>query len=268
MTRPLHLSRRAFVTAAGSLAALHAGGVALPHYSRAASRPQFTHGVQSGDVDMSSGMIWTRADRPSRVSFEISTAESFADATRLADLDALPETDFAVKRLVEGLASDQDIFYRMQLTDLAESSLTSEPVVGRFRTAPASRRNIRFAWSGDTAGKGWGIDETGMLTYSTIAGHAPDFFLHSGDTIYADGAMKDEVAFPDGSKWVNVVLTDEKRKVAETLDEFRGQWKYNLMDRHVRALCATCPTFYQWDDHEVVDNWSDSRIWPVTTATR
>jgi alkaline phosphatase D len=55
------------------------------------------------------------------------------------------------------------------------------------------------------------------------------------------------------------VLIDEKRKVAETLDEFRGQWKYNMMDEHVRAMNAVCPTFFQWDDHEVVNNWSDSK---------
>ncbi|TIP37418.1 alkaline phosphatase D family protein, partial [Mesorhizobium sp.] len=71
-----------------------------------------------------------------------------------------------------------------------------------------------------------------------------------GDTIYADGPMKDEVDLPGGSKWKNNVLIDEKRKVAETLDEYRGQWKYNMMDRNVLGLNAICPTFYQWDDHE------------------
>lgn len=63
----------------------------------------------------------------------------------------------------------------------------------------------------------------------------------------------------DGSKWVNKVVTEEKSKVAETLDEFRGQWKYNLMDEHVLALNAVCPTFFQWDDHEVINNWSASK---------
>ena len=84
----------------------------------------------------------------------------------------------------------------MTLVDLSDVNAVSEPIVGRFRTAPASKRNVRFAWSGDTAGQGWGIDETGMLTYATMARHTPDFFLHSGDTIYADGAMKDEVELP------------------------------------------------------------------------
>ena len=208
---------------------------------------------------MSSGMVWARADRPSRVMFEVSTTESFANATKFPTLNALPDSDLAVKRLIDGLPADQDIFYRLQLADLSDINTTSEPMTGRFRTAPSSRRDIRFAWSGDTAGQGWGIDETGMKTYSTMARHTPDFFIHSGDTIYADGAMNDEVELKDGSKWKNTVLIDEKRKVAETLNEFRGQWKYNLMDSHVRELNAICPTFFQWDDHEVVNNWSDSK---------
>jgi alkaline phosphatase D len=70
--------------------------------------------------------------------------------------------------------------------------------------------------------------------------------------------MTDTVDLPDGSIWRNTVLIDEKRKVAETLDEFRAQWKYNMMDDHVLAMNAVCPTFFQWDDHEVVNNWSDS----------
>jgi alkaline phosphatase D len=43
------------------------------------------------------------------------------------------------------------------------------------------------------------------------------------------------------------------------MDEFRGQWKYNLLDAHVRGLAATTPTFFQWDDHEVTNNWSPSK---------
>ncbi|WP_157016568.1 alkaline phosphatase D family protein [Mesorhizobium xinjiangense] len=259
MKSTANITRRSLLATAGAAGIVGASGLAMPFYSRANQRPSFTHGVQSGDVDMNSGMIWTRADRPARVTFEVSTAESFANPTRLAALDALPENDFAVKRLLEDLPADQDIFYRMVAADLSDMNATSEPIVGRFRTAPASRRNVRFAWSGDTAGQGWGIDETGMLTYATMAKHTPDFFLHSGDTIYADGAMQDEIELKDGTKWVNTVLIDEKRKVAETLDEYRGQWKYNMMDEHCRALNAVCPTFFQWDDHEVVNNWSDSK---------
>ncbi len=255
MTRLIRPTRRAVL--AGSTA--FAASLALPSLSRAASRPVFTHGVQSGDVDTSSGMIWTRTDRPARIAMEVSTTESFKDARRLASMDAIPNGDLSVKRLIDALPSDQEIFYRFIATDLSDTNAVSEPLVGRFRTAPMSRRNIRFAWSGDTAGQGWGIDAEGMATYATMAKHQPDFFIHSGDTVYADGPMEDEVELKDGTLWKNLVLPDEKRKVAETLDEFRAQWKYNLLDEHVRAMNASVPTFMQWDDHEVVNNWSDSK---------
>ena len=73
-------------------------------------------------------------------------------------MDALPESDFAAKLLAEGLPSGQDIFYRVRFQDLNDVNAVSEPVVGRFRTAPAGRRDVSFVWSGDTAGQGWGID--------------------------------------------------------------------------------------------------------------
>ncbi|MDW4498225.1 alkaline phosphatase D family protein [Sulfitobacter sp. D35] len=248
-------TRRAILAGTSAFAAT----LAMPSLSRAAQRPAFTHGVQSGDVDTGSGMIWTRVDRPARIMMEVSTTETFEDARRLTPMDALPESDFAIKRLVEGLPSDQEIFYRFVAADLSDPTVTSESITGRFRTAPNARRDIRFAWSGDTAGQGWGIDPEGMLTYATMSGHRPDFFIHSGDTVYADGPMEDEVSLPDGGTWTNALLIPEKRKVAETLDEFRGQWKYNMMDAHVRAMNAEVPVFMQWDDHEVVNNWSDAK---------
>ncbi|WP_172329566.1 alkaline phosphatase [Mangrovicoccus sp. HB161399] len=249
------LSRRSVLSGGTVLAA----SLAMPAISRADDRPVFTHGVQSGDVTANSGMIWTRVNMPSRVFVEVSTTESFSNAVKLPPMNALPGSDLAIKRMVEGLPSDQDIFYRFTAADLSSLNALSEQMTGHFRTAPTSRRSVRFTWSGDTAGQGYGIDEDGMLTYATMAKYEPDFFLHSGDTIYADGAMQEETVKDGQLIWKNAVLIDEKRKVAETLDEYRGQWKYNLMDRHVQALNASVPTFFQWDDHEVVNNWSDSK---------
>ena len=91
-------------------------------------------------------------------------------------------------------------------------------------------------WSGDTAGQGWGInpDLGGMTIYEAMRRLAPDFFIHSGDTIYADGPSA-ERKLPDGTIWRNLV-TEDKSKVAETLDEFRGNYRYNLLDDNLRAL--------------------------------
>ena len=134
-SRPLRISRRRLLaTGAGAIVA---SGLPLPAFSQAAARPVFTHGVQSGDVDAASGMVWTRVDRPARVMMEYATTESFRDPVRLPPVTALPDSDLAVKRLIEGLPSDQDVFYRLVAADLSDINLVSEPIVGRFRTAPA-----------------------------------------------------------------------------------------------------------------------------------
>jgi len=235
MARTL-LSRRS-VLRGMSASTLAASGVFRSGISRAADRPMLTHGVQSGDVDMSSAVVWARADRPSRLHFEIATSDSFKDVLRAVWIDALPESDFTGKLSFEGLPTGQDFFFRVIAQSHAEPALRGEAAVGHFRTAPADRRDISFVWSGDTCGQGWGIDEArgGMKTYATMLKYRPGFFLHNGDTIYADGPIAAEVKLPDGSLWKNVVM-EEKAKPAETLAEFRANYKYNLIDANLRAF--------------------------------
>jgi alkaline phosphatase D len=94
-----------------------------------------------------------------------------------------------------------------------------------------------------------------MRIYDTMRRLEPDFFIHSGDTIYADNPVPAEIQLPDGKIWKNVT-TEAKSKVAETLEEFRGNFLYNLMDDNVRRFNASVPQIWQWDDHEVHNNWS------------
>jgi alkaline phosphatase D len=98
-----------------------------------------------------------------------------------------------------------------------------------------------------------------MRTYATMHKNRPDFFIHSGDAIYADCPIPARITLPDGQVWRNLI-TEEKSKVAETLAEFRGNYKYNLLDDNVRAFNAEVPLLAQWDDHEVTNDW-----WPDAT---
>src|SRR5262245_21774537 len=183
----LIVNRRRFLATSGSaLAAL-----AMPAISRANDRPLVTHGVQSGDVGLDSGVIWSRTDRPARMQIEIATTDSFRDVKQGVFVDALSNTDFTAKALLEDLPSAQDIFYRIRFADHSSPTLLSEPVVGRFRTAPGDRRPVSFTWGGDVAGQGWGIDEArgGMRSFGTMLKNRPDFFIHSGDTIYSDAPI-------------------------------------------------------------------------------
>lgn len=224
-------------------------------------RPLMPSGLSSGDVISDRAMIWARADRPSRMWIDWSTTESFARFKTVQGPAALAEFDFTTKMDITDLPVGQEIFYRVRYQSLQDLKLWSEPVIGRLRTAPGSLRNIRFQWGGDTCGQGWGINPElgGMKIYSTMAQRNPDFFIHSGDTIYADGPIQAEVKLPNGKIWKNIV-TEEKSKVAETLAEFRGNYRYNYLDENLRNFNAKVPILYQWDDHEVLNNWYPEEI--------
>ena len=173
-------TRRKFLaTGAAATALTTIGGIARPFISRANDRPVITHGLQSGDVSVDSGVVWARADRPSRMLVEVATTDSFKDIRSTAFVDALPETDFTAKLLVENLPAAQDIFYRVRFQDLASPTIFGDPQTGRFRTAPSDRRSISFVWSGDTAGQGWGIDEFARR-HAHLCDHAKESsgFLH------------------------------------------------------------------------------------------
>lgn len=150
--------------------------MSMPSLSRAQSRPMITHGVMSGDVAHDGAVIWSRADREAKMLVEWATTESMTDARAVPALAVGTPTDYTGKMALTGLPSDQDIFYRVTMADLADGTL-SEPTTGTFRTAPMGNRDISFVWSGDTAGQGWGIDEDrgGMTTYATMLNHSPDF---------------------------------------------------------------------------------------------
>ncbi|QFG21730.1 alkaline phosphatase [Actinomadura sp. WMMB 499] len=224
-------------------------------------RPRLTHGVQSGDVTAHDAVVWARSDRPARMLVEVSSRPDFRHARWIPGPRLTPATDLTGKAFLRGLPAGRELHYRVVLADLDRRSAVSEPVTGRLRTAPRDRSDIRFVWSGDLAGQGWGINTGigGYRIFNAMSELDPDFFLCSGDLVYADGPLQETVDLPDGRTWRNLV-TPEKTKVAETLPEYRGQFRYNLEDAAMRAFNAHVPMIYQWDDHEVTNNWYPGEI--------
>ncbi|MEV4483676.1 alkaline phosphatase D family protein [Micromonospora coxensis] len=239
------------------------GGASAAPAWRPAGRPVLTHGVQSGDVTADSALVWTRADRPGRMYVELSRRPDLRGARVLRGPVLDPSGDFTGRLRLRGLPSGERLHYRVRVESLDRHGLLSEPVRGSFATAPGrhERRDVRFVWTGDIAGQGWGIapDFGGMSIFRSMRAVRPDFFLCSGDTVYADGPLSETVTLPDGRIWRNLV-TPEKAKVAETLTEYRGQFAYNLLDEHLRAFVAEVPQVNQWDDHEVTNNWYPGEV--------
>ena len=251
---------------AGALAASGALVTARP----AAARPFGTSGpalvrdraglrsaIQTGDVTERSAVAWARSERPGRLIVRLSDARG--RWRELVGPWATEATDLTAQLDVERLTPGRDYDVRLLFED-------ADGVRGRtghasFSTPDVRPARTRFVWTGDTAGQGWGInpDLGGMRGYRAMLDVAPDFFLHSGDTIYADGPISASVTEPDGQVWRNLV-TPQVAKVAETLDEFRGRHRYNLMDANVRALAARVPIIAQWDDHETRNNWYPGQV--------
>ncbi|MFE4590424.1 alkaline phosphatase D family protein [Streptomyces laurentii] len=252
---------RGSLAVSAALAAAGGGAFASPAFALS-GRPAAAWGVQTGDVTAHSGLVWVRSDRPARMIVETSATASFRRVRRHQGPLLGPDTDFTGTTALGGLPAGEQIHYRVTLADPDDPRRTGEPVTGTFRTAPERRRDgVRFLWSGDIAGQGWGInpDIGGFRAYEEMRRLDPDFFLCSGDSIYADGVIEPSVTLPDGRIWRNIT-TPEKAKVAETLAEYRGNFRYNLLDHHVRAFNAQVPSLVQWDDHEVRNNWYPGQI--------
>jgi alkaline phosphatase D len=221
------------------------------------TRPSISYGTAAGDVTGTRAIVWSRSDRPARMLVEWSTTESFQNIRRQSGPVAHADSGFTARVDLANLPAGQRIFYRVRFEDLSDSRNLSLPAAGSFLSAPTSRpRSLTFAWAADTVGQGWGINPEwgGLKMFETMRRAQPDFFVHCGDTIYADGPLAENVRLPDGTIWKNVV-TPAKSKVAETLDEFRGNHLYNMLDEHVRRFNSEVAQLTLWDDHEVRNNW-------------
>ncbi|MGK5685040.1 alkaline phosphatase D family protein [Actinoplanes sp. URMC 104] len=254
------ISRRNLLRAGVAGGVLGVAGGA-PAFSAAGHRPVLTHGVQSGDPVGGSAVVWSRADRPGRLWVQVSRRPDFRGGRVLRGPVVTPDTDLTGKLTLRGLPAGERLHYRVRAGSLERPGLFGAYVSGSLRTAPVRRGDIRFVWTGDVVGQGWGIDPAygGLKIFESMRRRRPDFLLHSGDTVYADGPLTETVTLPGGRVWRNVV-TEEKLKVAETLREYRGQYAYNLLDDAYRAFAAEVPQINQWDDHEVTNNWYPGEI--------
>ncbi|MGD9903093.1 MAG: alkaline phosphatase [Vicinamibacterales bacterium] len=247
---------------AGAVAAAatpsHVFGQAPGIVAAPGSRPVVTDGVASSLVDETTGLVWARTDRAARLHVDWATTERFDDPRTVSGPVALDGSDYTARAYLTGLPPGQRVFYRVRFQDLADLGRSSEPVVGSLATAPAgvAGRDVSLVFSADTVGQGWGIDPAhgGFQTYAAMLGVEPDLFVNLGDAIYADQPVGLAVPLDGGGIWRSQP-SPAKAKVAETLAEFRGNYRYNLTDHHMRRFNARVAQLATWDDHEVRDNW-------------
>ncbi|MFP2926563.1 alkaline phosphatase D family protein [Pyxidicoccus sp. 3LG] len=220
--------------------------------------PGLPLGAQLGDSHLGGVTVWGKADRASRLVVEWSEDPRLEKRVRRVEGPMLTEaSDFTGVVDLGGLPHGYEVHVRVFAE---EGGRAGEAWQGRLLTASGNPRDVHFAWSADVCGQGWGINPEwgGYRGFAALRALRPEFFLHVGDVIYADNPLQPEVRLPDGRVWKNLV-TPAKSKVAETLEELRGNFAYNLLDEHLRAFAKDVPFVYQWDDHEVRNNWYPGR---------
>jgi alkaline phosphatase D len=248
-------------------------GFAAPHQ---AAPLRLTHGIASGDVTASEAVIWARANRPAQMVVEY-TPMPAEDGPPLRQVGphVAAEDDFTGKVVLQGLNPDTPYRYWVRFRAADGEEVVSE--AGRFRTAPAADglRPLTLVWWGDLGGQHYCRDpEVGYAIFAAMARLAPDVALANGDAIYADGTCPPTTTLPDHPRnalspdpttaaFQLVSAADPRLKTeGDVLAAYRAKWKYNLEDEAYRRFRAQTPHIYQWDDHEVINDWypGDERL--------
>lgn len=221
------MNRRQFLRVMGG------GGLALPGLLSASScAPTIVNpdpstglllGYISGDVGTDNALVWLKAEAGSRVSVrygkELGLVNFNATPARIVDAGADHSAIFSLDRLEPATR----YFYQAVV-----EGRTAGPIAS-FVTAPRADDNakVTFCFSGDTR-----QSYKPFTVMQAVRAQRPDFFLHLGDTIYADR---------NGS--------------ARSLEEFWNKYRINRDDAAAQSCFRETSVYVMWDDHEVEDDY-------------
>jgi alkaline phosphatase D len=209
----------------------------------------FALGVASGDPARDGFVLWTRlaphplqddggmAPEAVTVGWEVAADDGFRSLVRTGQTTARPESAHAVHVELEGLEPGRDYFYRFHAG--AETS-----PVGRTRTTPPAGADVQALRYAFTACQRY---ENGYYAgYRQLVADDPALILFLGDYIY-------EHAPRDG-------LPRRHNDEATTdLRTYRLRHALYKTDADLQAAHAAAPWMMIWDDHEVINNYSNDR---------
>ena len=179
------------------------------------------------EVSSDSALIWVCCDGATTVRVQCAAGEGWAEALLSEPVALSQATDYTAAIPLKGLK--QDTRYRYRVTDAEGKPRDADFTVGSFRTAPAADRDFAFVFSGDTHAR-----YRPFKLFDLMAEKKPDFFIHLGDTVYADSP---------------------RSQFRAALDYYRYKHREIRSDTHLQQFLAAVPTFAIWDDHEVENDF-------------
>ena len=170
------------------------------------------------DVQEDRALIWLSANEAVRLHVRWGTgADTLTHRSPERALDS--SSDFTGHVELKGLPSGETVHYRVFSGDTVASELC------RFNTPRKAGQSFSLAFSGD-------MQETykPFRIFDVMAAAKPDYFVHLGDTVYADSP---------------------KRDFTPTQRHYRMKHARVRADRPLQAFMSQHANFAIWDDHEI-----------------
>ncbi|HEY7558076.1 MAG TPA: alkaline phosphatase D family protein [Candidatus Binatia bacterium] len=180
-------------------------------------------GYVAGDVTENAAVVWVRAEPGSNVVLHYGLDPSLGDFAVIGPQLVDPEADYSARFHLQKLLPASVCYYRAAVIGKAPGP------IARFVTAPGADddKSVVFCFSADTR-----ESYRPFSVMDAVRAQRPDFFLHLGDTIYAD-----------------------RNGTATSLPEFWAKYRNNRDDAATQALHSETSVYVTWDDHEVADNY-------------
>lgn len=191
----------------------------------------FDLGIQSGSAHAENVLLWTHiADSFNKTLYVWRDGPSDGEVVLVHAEDVAPGPAGYTHVRVDGLAPCTWYSFAF-FSGTAEDGFTGRSRIGTFKTAHplGSLDVVRVGASSCTSGayQPW-------TALELTAEQDIDLFVNLGDQSYNDDA--------------------------ETLSEYRAEWRRTLTDPGYRAIHARTSHLSTWDDHEVTNNWDPETI--------
>ncbi len=189
----------------------------------------FAVGMMAGDAEPSRAMIWTRYTGSRKLFARVTEVVSGMPSKVVFERAVTPAAGGYVHLDAEGLSPDTEYQYAFLEHDGAK--YVGRTYLGRFRTAIADDELKVLTFGGTSCNHINGVPFASLAHAATAK---LDFFLHTGDHVYADAA--------------------------ETLAEYRGVYDKYWAVKNLAAVHRSTGLYTIWDDHEVVNNWASDTV--------
>ncbi|MBK8738827.1 MAG: alkaline phosphatase D family protein [Betaproteobacteria bacterium] len=193
-----------------------------------AAAPWLSFRPAAFEVTTESALIWVCCDTETSVRVQYAAGEGWGEAMLSEPVRLASGTGYTAAIPLKGLQPDRP--YRFRITDADGKPRDADFANGSFRTAPAAVRDFAFVFSGDTHAR-----HRPFKLFELMAEKKPDFFVHLGDTVYADSP---------------------RSQFRAELDYYRIKHREVRSDTYLQKFLAAIPTFATWDDHEVENDFT------------